>query len=203
MKKVNLFIVALVAMFGFCFSAFAAQDVSLSCEGSKTIKIGESRLCTVSITSQEAVQSAVVTISAGQHLAISDPKANTSAGWTASSVASTDGSYSFNNTTGVTSGQVFSFKVTLKDSAKQLSAGDSCGELCISSAKFNDMQLTVSKGTGTCFIPTYVVEECPNGKCTENPKTGEFLNYAIIGGVLVIGVAAVVVARKNTKFFRI
>lgn len=203
MKKINLFIIALVAMLGFTFSVKAQNGVALTCDKT-TIKIGESANCVVSITADEAISAATVTLSTSQYLDISNVTANSSAGWSASTsgTSASAGLYAFNNATGGTSGQVFSFNVTLNSAASALSEGDSCGQLCISAATFDGNNLTgILQGTGTCFAPTIVEETCVGSDC--NPKTGAFVNYAIIGGALVLAGAAVVVARKSSKFFRI
>ena len=203
MKKVNLFIIAIIAMLGFTINAKAANGVSLSCNKTN-IKIGETANCTVSITADVTVNTAAITLSTSEYLEISNVTPNTTAGWSASTTGTnaSTGVYAFNNANGK-SGQVFSFNVTLSSKASALSAGDTCGQLCISAATFNEeTKLTgILQGTGTCFAPVIEEETCVGEDC--NPETGAFMNYAIIIGSLLIAGAAVVVARKSTKFFRI
>ena len=201
MKRINLLIIGIAAMFGFMVSVSAANGVSLTCDKTQ-VKIGESSNCVVSITSESPVSAATITLSTSEYLIISNIRANTTAGWSASSAGTSGNNYAFNNTTGSTGGQVFSFNVTLAEAAKNLSETDDCGQLCISAATFNGNVITgIIPGTGTCFAPVIVDESCVGEDC--NPKTGDFMNYAVIGVVGVFAVAAIVIARKSAKFYRV
>ena len=199
MKKFNLFVIAIVAMLGFSINAKAADGISLACEKTE-IKINESTTCTVSVTVDNPIDKAVITLSTSRFLDVSNIVANTTAGWkyAQTSTDQANGVYSFTNTSGK-SGQLFSFTVTLNSNAKELGEKDTCGELCISGARLGDITLTNTKGTGTCFAPTVVI----GPPTTENPPTGAFANYAIIAVSILVAGAAVVIARKSTKFFRV
>ena len=202
MKKLNLFVVAMVAMLGFSMNAKAANEISLSCEKT-TLKIEESTTCTVSLTLDTDISVASVRLSASDTLDISNVTPNKALGWTQSTTAATAGTYTFNNTAGK-SGALFSFTVKLNSKAKELGKDDSCGNLCISAATIKDASGNpgaTPQGVGTCFEPTVVEETCVGEKC--NPETGSFANYAIIIASILIAGAAVIVARKSTKFFRV
>lgn len=201
MKKFNLLIIGIVAMFGFMISAKAANSASLTCDKTD-VKVGESANCLVSISANAPLSAVTIKLSASEHLGISNVVANTKAGWTASASGTSGNTYSFNNSTGSTGGELFSFTVTLLESAKQLSEGDSCGQICIVEALFDGNQIAgITQGTGTCFAPNITVEQCVGENC--NPKTGSFMNYIIIGAVTIIAIAAVVIARKSSKFYRV
>ncbi|MBR1416511.1 MAG: hypothetical protein IJ572_01675 [Bacilli bacterium] len=209
MKKMNLLIIGIVALFGFAINVKAANGVNLSCEKS-TIQIGESTTCTVSITSDATINATAITLSTSEYLDVSGIIANTAAGWTASATGTSaaNGLYAFNSTTGsVGLSEVFSFNVTLNQSASNLSEGDSCGQLCISAATFDGTALQgIIEGTGTCFAPVIVVPTCQGSECdpkTPNPETGDFMNYVIIIGTAVIAIVAVVIARRSSKFYRV
>lgn len=205
MKKFNLFVIAMVAMLGFSMSAKADNGVSMKCDKT-TISIGESTNCTVSFTSNVGISTATISLDTSETLDVSNVKANTTAGWaeSTSGTSKSAGIYAFNNsnTTKPTSGQIFSFTITLNSKAAEiLKKGESCGQLCINGAEFDGAKLTNVKGTGTCFAPTVVDEPCEGPDC--NPETGSFANYAIIAASIIIAGAAVVVARKSAKFFRL
>lgn len=206
MKKINLLIIGLVAMFGFMFSVNAAQGVSLSCDKT-TIKIGEAANCVVELTGLEAnVSATTIALSTSEYLDITNVTANTAAGWSASTSGTNaaNGEYAFNNANGVSGAktQVFSFNVTLNEGAKNLSEGDSCGQLCISAVTLDGERLTgIIQGTGTCFAPTVVIEECVGESC--NPQTGTFMNYMIIVGIGAIAIVGILISRKTNKFYKI
>lgn len=198
MKKINLFIFAMVAMLGFTFSAKAANSVSLTCTKTE-IGIGESTTCSVKLNAEVVVNTSTIELSSSEYLDISNVKPNEAAGWKLSTANNaTAGKYVFNNESGKT-GEIFSFTITLNSKAKALGENDDCGQLCIASATINGT--AAIKDTGTCYSPTIIEEECVGEDC--NPKTGAFANYAIIIASIIIAGAAVIVARKSTKFFRV
>ncbi len=202
MKKLNLFIVAIIAMLGFTFNVKAA-GVALKCEDQK-IKVGGSTTCTVSVNGlTSTINTATITLSKSETIdvtEISNVKPNTTAGW-ATATSTTAGAYSFANTAGASDGEIFSFTLGINSKASELGEDESCGEICISAAKFDSISLTNTKTTtGACFTPI-VVEEPPCEDC--NPETGAFANYAIIAASILIAGAAVVIARKSSKFFRV
>ena len=203
MKKINLLIIGFVAMFGFMFTVNAAQGVALSCNKTD-IKIGETANCTVSLTGIESsISATTITLSTSEYLDITNVTANTAAGWSQSTAGTTSTTeYAFNSASGSMGGQVFSFNVTLNEGAKNLSEGDSCGQLCISAVTLDGERLAgIIQGTGTCFAPTVVIEECVGESC--NPQTGTFMNYIIIVAVGAIAIAGILIARRSSKFYRV
>lgn len=205
MKKLNLLVVGLAAMFAVMFSV-KAQSATLACDKT-TIGIGESANCTVSIETEQVITDTVITLDASKYLIVSAPVANSKAGWVADAekTNSSTGEYAFKNTAGSSNAtQVFSFTVTLSEEAKNLSAEDDCGQLCISAVTFNNGTATMGtilKGTGTCFAPTIVEDECVGESC--NPKTGAFANYLVILAVGLGAIVVILIARKTTKFYRV
>ena len=199
MKKINLFIVGLVAMLGFTTSAMAADSASLSCTN-KEIAPGESTNCTITINTTTSVTSAIVELDTSEYLTVSEVTPGT--GWT--DMKAVAPKYSFESATASTgSKQLFSFKLTLSKAAENIDA-ENCGQLCIQTLTFNSgddaVKVQPVKGsTGTCFLPT-VVEKTTDPK---NPETGAFANYAIILGVAAIAVVSIIGARKATKFYRV
>ena len=164
-KLLKTLLVGAIASFSVMLNVHAANTVSMSCDKTE-IQVGESTTCTVSATSTlDKLTKASITLTTSQYLSISNVKANTAAGWQADSANTTSTNYVFtaiNSDTGITAGttQVFSFTVTLLDSAKNLSAGDSCGQICIGGAAYNDMALSSIDQTaaGTCFSPIIYVK---------------------------------------------
>ena len=208
MKKINLFIVGIVAMFGVMFAVHAEPSATLQCDKS-TIGIGESTNCYVTIQTDSAISDTVITLSSSKYLIVSSPVANSKAGWVADAekTKTSTGEYAFKNTSGgTTSSQVFSFTVTLSEEAKKLSAEDDCGQICISAVTFNNGTATMGtilQGTGTCFAPTVREEECTENCDPKNPETGAFMNYLIILGVGVGAIAAILIVRRTSKFYRV
>ena len=214
MKKFNLLILGLVAMFGFMFSAKAAETAILECKNPE-IKIGESTVCTVTIGYDSAINTAAVTLDTSKYLQVSNVIASAAGGWQADSAntSAATGKYTFVNT--LTSGatgasEVFSFTATLLDEAKNLSANDECANLCLSAVSvttsgsttpipFSNIKKDVQ---GVCYEPTIIEENCPD--CDpKNPETGAFMNYLIIVGVGIAAIAVILIVRKTTKFYRV
>ena len=210
-KFCSFLIVGLMAALMYAPNAFAANSVKLSC--AKTdIKIGASTTCTVygtvDFTSEEnAPSAATVTFSHTEYLKISNIQANATAGWTnTTSAAASNSTYSFSNSTAatkITSGKEFeimSFTITLDQAAKNLASYDDCANLCISAATFNGSSVLASN-TGTCYSPVVSAEECVGESC--NAKTGAFLNYSLVIVGSLVAVCAIIISKKNAKFFRI
>ena len=208
MKKINLFIVGIVAMFGVMFTVHATPSATLSCN-KKTIGIGESANCKVEIATDSTIEDVAITLSSSKYLSVSAPTANSKAGWVAdaskTTVSNNQYVYAFKNTSGgTTSSQVFSFTVTLLEEARKLSSYDECGELCISAVTFGEATMgTIIKGEGTCFTPVVTEEECTENCDPKNPETGAFMNYLIILGVGVAAIAAILIIRRTSKFYRV
>ena len=202
MKKINLLIIGILAMFGFMAVASADPGVTLKCEKTE-VKIGETTNCYVTITADTETTNVDIALDTSKYLIVSNPTANTKAGWSVNSERTKTGVYSFDNTSGITgSSQVFSFNVTLSEDAKNLSADVDCGQLCISAVTFNKgIADTVLKGTGTCFAPTVIEESCVGESC--NPTTGTFMNYLVIVGAGIIAIATMLIIRRTSKFYRV
>lgn len=209
MKKINLLIVGIVAMFGFMFAA-QAQSASLQCDKT-TIGIGETTNCFITLETEAVATETVISLSSSKHLSVTEPVANSAAGWVkddANTRIVTGGgisNYAFKNTTGTKSSQVFAFKITLLESARKLSEGDECGQVCISAVTVNGANMTgIEVGSGTCFTPTVVEDECVGENCDpKNPQTGAFMNYLIILGVGIAAIAVILIVRRTTKFYRV
>ncbi len=213
-KVMSLAIVGVLAIFGVNANVKAADtnNVSLSCTKT-SINIGESTVCTVYGTvyftdASNAPSATTVTISPSDYLTISNVTANTSSGFTKPTETKTNSgiTYALSNSTAsstITSGTKFailSFTATLSQEAKNLSSTDNCAQICISGASFNGLALT-SGNYGTCFNPSVTITDCTGSNC--NANTGAFLNYALIGTGAVVALVAIVVARKNNKFYKI
>lgn len=214
-KLLGIAIVGMIAVFGAGANVKAAStnNVSLSCTKT-SINIGESTVCTVygtayfDGTTTQAPSAITVTVSPSEYLTISNVTANTTLGFTTPSSTTADAgtTYSLSNSkasTSITSGtkfEIMSFTATLSQEAKNLSSTDNCAEICISAATFNGLALTAGN-YGTCYNPSVTVTDCVGDSC--NAKTGAFLNYTLIGLGSCAALVAIIVARKNNKFYRI
>ena len=212
-KLCSVLIVGLVASITLAPKALAANTVRLSCAKTQ-INIGDSTTCTVygnvTFESEDAAPSAAtITFSHTKYLNISNVKANSTAGWTnTTSSSATSGTYSFSNSsaaTKITSGtefEIMSFSLTVDQAAKNLASTDECGDLCISAATFNGSTL-LGSNIGSCFKPQIGKEEekCVGASC--NAETGAFLNYSLVIVGAAVAVCAIIVSKKNSKFYRI
>lgn len=212
LKKISsLLIVGIIAAFVVAPKALAANSMRLAC--SKTnIKIGDSTTCTIYGTidfasEDDAPSAATITLSTSEYLNISNVKANSTAGWTNTTSASSTGTtYSFSNSsaaTKITSGKEFeimSFTATLDQAAKNLASYDDCARLCIGGATFNGASLSTAS-LGTCYSPVVTPDTCEGASC--NAETGAFLNYSLVLVGAAVAVCAIIVSRRNSKFYRI
>ena len=56
--------------------------------------------------------------------------------------------------------------------------------------------------SGVCFGPTVDKSECTEEDCP-TPDTGAFANYAILGGVSLVALVAIIAVSRKKKFYRI
>ena len=97
-----------------------------------------------------------------------------------------------------------SFRLKLEEEAKNLKQGE-CGELCVDGAEFSTdvVKATLVAGDTGKACPNVIITEqkCTGDNC--NPKTGAFMNYAVVA--LVAGVALVVIAvvSRKKKFYTV
>ena len=205
MKKINLLIVGIVAMFGVMLSV-QAQGVSLKCDD-KEIRIGESTNCQIYLETDDVATETVITLSHSQYLGVTSPMPNNTSGWQAdpANTNASAGKYAFVNTTGTKASQVFSFTLTVLESARNLSSYDECGEICISAITVNGAPVGgLLSGTGKCFPPVVVDEKCVGDNCEpKNPETGAFMNYVLILLVGAAAVAVILIVRRTSKFYRV
>ena len=217
MKKINLLILGIVAMFGFVFTANAAGIAKIECTNPE-IRIGESTNCTVSVgyDGTTPIKTAAITLSDSEYLIISDVRASAAAGWQQdlTGTSTTSGRYSFinSNQSGIaTTSEVFSFTVKLSEEAKKLSSTDKCGNLCISKVEVTSATTSaelpfdqiLESTQGACYTPVVINEECTENCDPKNPETGAFMNYLIIVGVGIAAIAVILIVRKTTKFYRV
>ena len=204
-KKFNKILFGFVAMFAFVGLAHAQDSASMKC-AKTNLKPGESTICTVTgNTSQTALTSFAATIENSKYLKITNVNANT--GWSidAANTKITEksdqsgqaGVYSFTYSGTVTPNvdiQIFSFTLTLLEEAKNLPDGD-CGNICLNAAFFNSGATVISNPV--CMAPVITEADCPT------PDTGAFMNYAVIAGVSLVALIAILAVNKNKKFYRI
>lgn len=210
-KKFNKILFGFVAMFAFVGLAHAQDSASMKCDKTN-LKPGESTICTVTgKTSQTALTSFAANIENSKYLKITNVNANT--GWSidAANTKITEkadktgqtGVYSFTYSGTVTPDtemQIFSFTLTLLEEAKNLPDGQ-CGDICFAHAFFNTTGGD-AVASPVCMTPVITVEECTEADCP-TPDTGAFMNYAVIAGVSLVALIAILAVNKNKKFYRI
>lgn len=92
------------------------------------------------------------------------------------------------------------FTVALSDDlANSNSSIEKCGKLCISAqAAANSTAYGMLAGTGTvCDEINLRVEGTPN------PPTGSFVSYIVLVAGALIAIAAIAIAKKRNKFYRV
>lgn len=205
MKKFsNLFIFVLIAFVALTVKVNAAtNDVKLTCENS-SIAVGGSTTCTILGTyndSTTSLKSFSTIINTSQYLSISKVTANTNIGFSNITNNGTTYTATYDSTNGKmvvgTEFEIMSFTVTLLDSAKNLGENDSCGNLCLSTALFNDTVVDKSSvGDGICYSPTVTIT-------SSNPTTGNFMNYALLGGAALLTIGAISLVSRKNKFYHV
>ncbi len=203
MKKNTLIgIGSLVAMLAFGVRVSAAT-VSLSCE-KQDLRKGESTTCSINAT---GVTEAITSFSAefaSQYLTVSDITPNSTIGM--SDNGSTANTFNFKNTSMVTaSGDVTigSFTLTLDENAQNIGDG-TCGVFCLTNVKINENQTPdnmYENKEGICLNPGFIEETCEGEEC--DPNTGAFTSYLLLGGGALVALVAIVLVRRNSKFYNV
>lgn len=200
MKNFKRLLFGLLVSVLYLGSVNAESTATITCEDTY-IRPGESTVCTVKATHDEQVKNAIFSIATSEYLTMTDIKANTAAGWTQDTTAT--GYYSFNNAgADISAGaEIFSFTLNLSTEAKNLPEGN-CGQICISTLLFNQTTPAELPDSGVCFGPTVDKSECTEEDCP-TPDTGAFANYAILGGVSLAALIAIIAVSRKNKFYRV
>lgn len=186
-KKLSLLAMSLFAMFLFPLGVDAAS-FRLDCNPSDSLSPGDSTTCTIRlIESSDPITAAIVDIT-NEDMTIAPFQANSSA-W-----SSTDqgGSVILSSIAGgTTAGDLGNFVATLNNDARD------CGKICVS-VRYTTAagEFTADMGDQGCVEP---------GEPTP-PSTGilsSYGSYVILAGGAVIALAAISLARKSTKFYRV
>jgi len=120
--------------------------------------------------------------------------------------------------------QVMSLTLKLSADAANLLETQSCGQLCFAGSLY-DSQLVKGysdyDGTvetrGYCSAPTINLKTCTGDDCgttntdtpkteenkTENPKTGDFMDYCLVGGIACVALVGIISASKKKKFYNV
>jgi len=120
--------------------------------------------------------------------------------------------------------QVLSFTLKLSADAANLLETQSCGQMCFAGSLY-DTQLVKGysdyDGTvdtrGYCSAPTINLDPCTGDDCgttntdtpktkenkTENPKTGDFMDYCLVGGIACVALVGIISASKKKKFYNV
>ncbi len=200
MKNFKKLLFGLLVSVLYLGSVNAESTASITCEDTY-IKPGESTVCTVKASHDEEVKSAIFSIATSEYLTMSDIKANTAAGW---SYDTTQTNYYLFNNAGadISAGaEIFSFTLNLSTEAKNLPEGN-CGQICISTLLFNQTTPVTLPDSGVCFGPTVDKDECTEEDCP-TPDTGAFANYALLGGVSLVALIAIIAVSRKNKFYRV
>ena len=193
-----------------------AGKVTVDCEKTD-LAVGASTTCEVIINPSNDVlvaldkAKAVITMSQSTYITINDLKANSTEGFTLTSDGDINDrtkkshEITLNHTGTLTKNkktQIMSFRLKVEEAAKNLPQGQ-CGEICVDGAVFsNDLikaTLTVGDNGKACPNVTITEAKCTGDNC--NPKTGAFMNYAMVAGAAGIALVAIAVVTRRKKFY--
>ena len=100
--------------------------------------------------------------------------------------------------------QIMSFRLKVEEAAKDLPQGQ-CGEICVDGAVFSTdlikATLTVGDSGKACPNITITEAKCTGDNC--NPKTGAFMNYAMVAGAAGIALVVIAVVTRKKKFYTV
>ena len=195
-----------------------AGKVTVDCDNYK-IAVGASTTCEVIINPSNDVlvaldkAKAVITMSQSKYITINDLKANAAEGFTLTSDGDINdrtkksheitldhtGTLTKNKKT-----QIMSFRLKVEEAAKDLPQGQ-CGEICVDGAVFSTdlikATLTVGDSGKACPNITITEAKCTGDNC--NPKTGAFMNYAMVAGAAGIALVVIAVVTRKKKFYTV
>lgn len=195
-----------------------AGKVTVNCEKTD-LAVGASTTCEVIINPSNDVlvaldkAKAVITMSQSTYITINDLKANAAEGFTLTSDGDINDrtkkshEITLNHTGTLTKNkktQIMSFRLKVEEAAKNLPQGQ-CGEICVDGAVFSTdlikATLTVGDNGKACPNVTITEAKCTGDNC--NPKTGAFMNYAMVAGAAGIALVAIAVVTRKKKFYTV
>lgn len=195
-----------------------AGKVTVDCEKTD-LAVGASTTCNVFINPSNDVlvaldkAKAVITMSQSTYITINDLKANAAEGFTLTSDGDINDrtkkshEITLNHTGTLTKNkktQIMSFRLKVEEAAKDLPQGQ-CGEICVDGAVFSTdlikATLTVGDNGKACPNVTITEAKCTGDNC--NPKTGAFMNYAMVAGAAGIALVAIAVVTRKKKFYTV
>lgn len=199
MKKYNKLVMMAVgafALLAFPSVVSAATTFQLNCD--QPAKAGNSFTCSLSVNSTEGVNSMKVQILPDSQLTL-DRVTYDGKNWTQGDTDSNGYVTLSTMTNPVNTGTIATIDATWKENAVE------CGKLCISilytiAGSTSELPGTATGdfvSTGTCSVKKTTTTK------TESPNTGRFSDYAVLVGGAAIAIAAISVARRSTKFYRV
>ena len=195
-----------------------AGKVTVDC-GKTDLAVGASTTCEVFINPSNDVlvaldkAKAVITMSQSKYITINDLIANAAEGFTLTSDGDINDrtkkshEITLNHTGTLTKNkkiQIMSFRLKVEEAAKDLPQGQ-CGEICVDGAVFSTdlikATLTVGDSGKACPNITITEAKCTGDNC--NPKTGAFMNYAMVAGAAGIALVVIAVVTRKKKFYTV
>ena len=190
-----------------------AGKVTVNCDKTD-LAVGASTTCEVIINPSNDVlvaldkAKAVITMSQSKYITINDLKANAAEGFTLTS----DGDINdrtkksheivLDHTGTLTKNkkiQIMSFRLKVEEAAKDLP------QICVDGAVFSTdlikATLTVGDNGKACPNVTITEAKCTGDNC--NPKTGAFMNYAMVAGAAGIALVVIAVVTRKKKFYTV
>ena len=202
MKKNILlgFGITLVSLLAFGMKVNAGT-ISLTCE-KEDLRKGESTNCTITATGfTEAITSFTAEVESN-YLQVSDITPNTTLGMSDNGSTGTMINFANNSMNTTTSGVIGAFTLTLSEDARDIGDG-TCGSLCLKNVRVNGNYVDNFDETsnGICKAPGFIEETCEGEDC--DPKTGAFTSYLLLGGGAAVALVAILLVRKNSKFYNV
>ncbi len=192
--------ITLVSLFAFGMKVNAGT-ISISCE-KEDLRKGESTTCNINAAGfTEAITSFTAEVESN-YLVVSDITPNSTAGISDNGSTGTMINFANNSMNTTTNGVLGAFTLTLSENAQDIGDG-TCGSLCLKNVRVNGTYVDNFDETasGICKAPGFIEEECVGEEC--DPNTGAFTSYLLLGGGAAIALVAIILVRKNSKFYNV
>ena len=178
-----------------------AGTISITCE-KEDLRKGESTTCNINAAGfTEAITSFTAEVESN-YLIVSDIKANETIGMKDNGSTGTMINFANTSMNTATSGVLGAFTLTLSENAQDIGDG-TCGSLCLKNVRVNGSFVDNFDETasGICKAPGFIEEVCEGEEC--DPNTGAFTSYLLLGGGAAVALVAIIMVRKNSKFYNV
>ena len=197
--------ITLVSLLAFGMKVSAAGNIAITCE-KKDLRKGESTTCNIVASGFTDVIRTFTADVNSRYLTVSDIRPNTTISMSDNGSTATQFNLRYdglnNGASASAATYLASFTLTLDENAQNVGDG-TCGAFCIQNVKVNDSFFVNENpdAEGVCVKPGFIEETCEGEDC--DPKTGAFTSYLLLGGGAAVALVAILLVRKNSKFYNV